>query len=419
MSYLWTLATKNLFRNKLRTTISVIAIAFAVMIVVVLRGLIIGMVDSMFQLHIQYDAGHIKIINQEYEQKEKLLSLNYPVNGFDKKGINKMQAELNKVKGVKETIPRIKFGAAVSTEDDMVTMMGWGVNPKKEVQFTDIKSYLTKGRMIGRGKKEIIAGTKLLDKLGAKVGDKVTIVYTTSWGSFKGSTVKIVGEIESGFKLLDDKSFYLPLDQPQNILAMPDMATEILLQTDNYRQVDQITTQVRGLFKEKGQQETYKVSAWNQGNGIIQYLQVAKNIYNLVYVFVILLSCIVVVSTMVMIVKERTQEIGMMTALGLKRQEILYLFIIEGLGLGLAGSLLGVVTGGIITKVLSIVGLDYSAAMSDVGSEIIMRPVIYPSFDITNLIYAFILGTIVVTITSIIPARKAAKLEPTEALRSN
>jgi putative ABC transport system permease protein len=147
-------------------------------------------------------------------------------------------------------------------------------------------------------------------------------------------------------------------------------------------------------------------------------LQVGQKIYNFVYIFVILLACIVVISTMVMIVKERTSEIGMMSALGLKDKEILYLFIMEGMFLGLLGSLLGVISGGVITKILSIVGIDYSAAFADMEADLLIRPMIYPNFSWNNLFFAFIIGTIITTLTAIIPAKKAANLNPTEAIRN-
>ncbi|MGM0368887.1 MAG: ABC transporter permease [Bacillota bacterium] len=418
MKLLLKLARKNLFRNKLRTFISIAVITFAVMMVVVLRGFVLGMIDSMFKLHIQYDAGHIKIINQEYERKQRLLSLNYPVDGFNGAGLNELNQELKEINGVEEVIPRIKFGAAVSNKDDLVTMMGWGVKPQQEIEFTEIEDYLVAGRMIKAGAQEIIIGTKLLDKVNVELGEKITIVYNTSWGSFKGSTVEVVGEIESGFKLLDENSFYLPLDQAQKILAMPDMATEVLLEISNYKKAETVMPRIKELIAKNDARETYKVSRWDRGSAIIQYLQVGQKIYNFVYIFVILLACIVVISTMVMIVKERTSEIGMMSALGLKDKEILYLFIMEGMFLGFFGSLLGVISGGVITKILSIVGIDYSAAFADMEADLLIRPMIYPNFSWNNLFFAFIIGTIITTLTAIIPAKKAADLNPTEAIRN-
>jgi putative ABC transport system permease protein len=129
------------------------------------------------------------------------------------------------------------------------------------------------------------------------------------------------------------------------------------------------------------------------------------------------LAGFVVINTMVMIVKERTKEIGMMTALGMKGKEILYMFIMEGIAMGVVGSFLGVIIGGIVTKIIAIIGIDYGEALSGVSENILMNPVIRPVLAFDNLIFAFVLGVLVTALTCIIPARKAAKLDPADALR--
>ncbi|ADL11923.1 ABC transporter permease [Acetohalobium arabaticum] len=421
MSFLWNLASKNLFRNKLRTSISILAIALSVALVVFVKGLVVGMIDNMFSLHIQYEAGHAKIINQEYQQKERLLSLNYPVDGFNGAGITNMEQKLTEIEGVKRVIPRIKFGASViqDQEDNLVRLMGWGVQPKKELEFTNIGEKLTAGRMIKPGRKEVILGKDLLQKLDLDVGEKVTFLYQTSFGSFKGSTFKIVGQIASSLKLLDEKVFYLSLDQTQRILEMSDMATELLLETNNYRKIDQILPKVNELFEQEGAEE-YQLISWNRGYDMINMLQIAQRIYNFIYIFLVILAGIVVVNTMIMIVKERTKEIGMMTALGLKQREILIMFIMEGTVMGIVGSLVGVVIGGAITKITAVTEIiDYSAAMSGVSENILINPVVRPVVSGETLLYSFILGVVITALTCIIPARRAAKLEPADALRSN
>ncbi|PRX34756.1 putative ABC transport system permease protein [Orenia metallireducens] len=420
MSYLIDLATKNLFRNKLRSFISILAIALSVALVVFVKGLVGAFIDNMYSLHIQYQAGDIKIIDQEYQKKERLLSLNYPVDGFNGGGIKAMEGELKRIKGIKRVIPRIKFGAAISTEDEMIRMMGWGVEASKELEFTNIKDKLVEGRMVRRGQREVVMGADLLKKIGLKVGDKTTILYQTSFASFKGSTFKIVGKIKSGLKLLDEELFYLPLDQAQKILEMPDMATDLLLETDNYRDLEGVLAKVEQLFKDKSADQRYSIIPWDKGYSMIGMLKVGEKIYNGIYIFLVILGAFVVINTMIMIVKERTKEVGMMTALGVKSKEILSMFIIEGIIMGMVGSFLGVIVGALITKLTAITGIiDYSKAMKGVSGNILMNPIIRPEVDLSNLLYAFILGVVVTAITAIIPARKAAKLDPTEALRSN
>nr|WP_239559261.1 FtsX-like permease family protein [Sporohalobacter salinus] len=408
-------------RNKLRTSISILAIALSVALVVFVKGLVVGMIDNMFALHIQYKAGHAKIINQEYQQKERLLSLNYPVDGFNGEGISNMEQKLTKIDGVKRTLPRIKFRAAViqDQKDELVRLMGWGVQPDKELEFTNIENKLTDGRMVKQGQKEVVLGKDLLQKLNLDVGEKITFLYQTSFGSFRGSTFKIVGQIDSGLKLLDKKAFYLPLDQTQRMLEMPGMATELLIETTNYRKIDQIMPKVKEVFKKAEAAEDYQIISWNRGYDMINMLQIAQRIYNFVYIFLIILAGIVVVNTMIMIVKERTKEIGMMTALGLKNQEILTMFIMEGTVMGLVGSLVGVIIGGTVTKIIAITEIiDYSAAMSGVSENILLNPVVRPVVSGKTLIYSFILGVVVTALTCILPARKAAKLKPADALRT-
>jgi len=417
MKFLWNLAKKNLSRSRARTIISIIAIAIAIISVVFLRGMISGLLTSTFENHIKYVAGHIRIIDQEYKLKEHLVSLNYTVNGFEDQGYEAMAESVKQVEGVEQVIPRLKFGAMVSTEEKLVGMMGWGVDPVEEIKFTGMDKQITEGRMVEPGEREIVMGAGLLDKIGRQVGDKVTFLYTTAFDSFRASTFQIVGKMQSSLELLNDTLFYLPLDQAQTILEMPGEVTELLIITPDYRQADSLLPRINEFLASRDQAGKYMTQLWNKGYGMIEFFDIAVVMYNFIYVFIIILACFVLINTLIMIVNERTREIGMMSALGLKAREILYLFAMEGVIIGALGSGIGVIIGGIITKIFSVVGIDYTQAMEGMSAELMFESVFYTVFSLENLIFAFILGVVVVTIACIIPARMAARLEPNEALR--
>ena len=418
MKFLWNLAKKNLSRSRIRTSISIIAIAFAIFAVVFARGLINGVLESFFENHIHYKAGHIRIIDEEYKLKERIMSLNYSLDGFNGKGYSEMSEKIKSVEGVEQVVPRLKFGAMVSLEDELVGMMGWGVDPLEEIKFMGIDKNITEGRMVQEGNKEVVMGAGLLEKIGREVGEKVTILYTTPFGSFKGSTFQIVGKYKSDIQALNDKLFFLPLGQAQRILEMPGEVTELLLITSDYNKISSVLPGLNELFSREDESGKYLVQPWNKGYDLVELFDFAVTMYNSIYIFIIILACFVLVNTLIMIVNERTREIGMMSALGLKGREILVLFTMEGAMIGVIGSAVGTVLGGILTKVFSIVGIDYSAAFEGMSStDFLMSPIYYTVFSLENLIFCFTLGVVIVTIACIIPARKAANLEPTEALR--
>lgn len=417
MIFFTKLAFKNLFRHKLRTFISIIAIAFTVMIVVFARGYITGAIDSTFANHIYYNSGHIKIIDQEYQQQERVLPLNYPVDGFQGQDLDEMISSLKEIDKIEMVIPRLKFGAMVSTEEELVTMSGWGVNPDQEITFTNIEDYLKEGRMPQTGQREVVMGINLLNKLDRQVGDKVTILMNTAYGSLKGVTFKIVGRMESGLKMLNELVFFLPLDQAQVILEMEDQVTEVLLITENRDLVDQVLPEVKELISDHGAVDQYLALSYKEVSDVISFLEIAELMYNEIYIFLVLLGCIVVINTMIMIVKERTREIGMMLSLGLEGKNILQLFVIEGAIMGIIGSFIGALAGSLITGYLAVKGMDLGSAVNSFDSTTLINTVIYPVSSTGNTFFAFVLGVIVVMIACLIPARRAAKLEPTEAMR--
>ncbi len=417
MLFYLNLALKNLFRHKLRTFVSILAVAFAVAVVVFARGYITGLINLSFADHIQYNSGHIKIIDREYYDQERVLPLNYNVDGFEDKSLAQMKSELQKLDGVELLISRLKFGAVVSTGNELINMMGWGVEKENEIEFTNIEDQLVEGRMIENGKLEVVMGTELLRKLDKKVGDSLTIVANTSFNSVTGFTVTVVGRINSSLKALNEQAFFIPLAAVQPLLYMEDQQSEILLVTPEREMTAEVLPRVKEYLNSQTGGNKYLALSYQETSDLLPYMEIAQLIYNQVYIFIVLLSSIVVINTMIMIIKERTREIGMMSALGMKSGGILKLFILEGAVMGIIGSFFGSIIGSIINNYFAVNGIDFTAALSGFDSEIMISSIIYTQSSIFNSVFAFLIGAVVVTLSCILPARRAAKLEPTAAMK--
>lgn len=119
---------------------------------------------------------------------------------------------------------------------------------------------------------------------------------------------------------------------------------------------------------------------------------------------------------MVMVVNERTREIGMMAALGLAPKQVLHLFLLEGTITGVLGATLGTMVGGVAAALLAREGIPLEG-MGGIDSRLFIMPRMYPLLNWQVLAYALLAGTAMAALVTYLPARRAARLEPTDALR--
>ncbi|MGE5553336.1 MAG: ABC transporter permease [Betaproteobacteria bacterium] len=415
--HLFRLAFRNLSRNRLRTSVSVLAIALAVAIVVFAKGFIDGMIDTFLDNTIRLTTGHVRVVQAEYAKKERLLPLTCPVDGLEGEGAEALARRLAKLPGVAVATPRIRFKAMVSHGEEPEGVLGMGMDFAREEQVAHLSRYLRDGRFPEKGN-ELLVGQRLLNKLGLKVGSKVTLVANTSFGSLKGRTFTVVGSLVSGLAQLDESTVFLSLRAAQSLVELDQAATEIILQAKRPTQVAQVAAAAASLVRGGDPEGRYAVTPWYEANAMAGLMSNIRHVYSLIYFLIVLFASIVVINTMLMIVNERTREIGMLSALGFTGRRIVALFVLEGAALGLVGSTIGAILGAAVTRTLSVTGLDFAKVMENYAKELLFPSTIYPTFSLSIVVFAFVLGILVPAAGSYFPARRAQKLDPSTALRA-
>jgi len=417
MRYILSIALRNLRRHKLRTLLSISAIIIAVIVGIFYRSILIAYSESTFENFIQLESGHVRLVDEEYARRERVLSLQYTVDGFAGEGLEAMMAALKEEEALSGILPRLRFPAFYAEGDEMEHMLGWGVDIEGEVEEIDFDRHLAEGRLPDPGSREIAVGYSLLDKLNRQVGDRITLLYNTSYNSLQGSTFTITGKIDTGLPYFDANIFVTPLDQSQDFLDMSDRATELLLFGSNRDQDSSIVSAVSSRLETDGGSDRYQLTSWRDSGGIVQWLMAYQRIIFVVMAGIVFLASLIIINTLMMVIKERRKEIGTMSSLGLKDKEIVMIFTCEGALMGTLGSVIGAIIGGGLTAYFSVVGLDFTEVMGSMGDSTLIDSVVFPTFSLENLLVAMVLGIIVSTMACIIPARQAAKVEPSEAMR--
>jgi len=408
------IALRNIWRNKRRTLLTGSSIAAAVMIVIYVWSFISGVIEFSFDNFIRIQSGHLRILNINYLRREKMFPLE--ANIADYSAIQKMIEENPQVT---TTAGRIKFGVLLEKQGEEKPVMGVGIDPQKEEAISHLSQYLVAGKKIETGEKQTNVGEILAKELGLKVGDTLTVVTQTAYGSMAAMNLKVVGIFRYGVPSYDGRIFYLPLDKAQELLDLSGRVTEIFVLLKDKDQAPAVAREINGLFKEK-KLENYTAVPW-QDQGIVYFwMRMAKSVYGFICFLILLLASFAILNTMFMSVLERTREIGMLKALGMKNRQIIWLILFEALVMGIGASFVGALFGSVISFYLSTQGIDLSAIFEKMRGTFNF-PVSYVYrgiFSWANVFWGFVFGVFFSVLAALPPAWAAAKMEPEKAMRT-
>jgi putative ABC transport system permease protein len=401
---LFKLAYRNFFRNTRRSIISGISVAIAIMAIIFVRSYISGVLENISGNVVKLISGHIRITTKEYERRERMLPLSEAI------GLSPEFYESLPIEEIELNSPRIKFGVLLGEEELNVPALGYAINPEIEREISGLQKRLVQGSYIESGEQAAILGKGLAERLNMKVGDTLTIITRTAYDSPTGLNFLVKGLFQTGIGGMDRSLFYIPLGVGQSMLDLNGSATEFVIILKHPENAVEIAKSI-----DLG--PNYAVMPF-QYNPLLRYINVADIIFSIFYLVVLLVACSAIANTMLMIVFERTKEIGMMKALGLNNFSIVGLLTIEAGIIGIIGSALGTIFGAVLSYWLKYQGIDISMVSSTTSADMPFGPIIYLSPTPLIVLSAFILGLVVTVIVALLPISRATKINPAQALKT-
>ncbi len=406
------IALRNIFRNKRRSVLTGLAIAVAVMIAVYLWSFLTGIMDDMFDNMIRLTNGHLRILNKDYVERKRMLPLE--ANIPDYLAVEKIaKADPD----VTLAVGRIKFGVLLEHEGRNKPVFGNGIVPETESQISHLDLKMVEGRMIRSGQEEMNIGVYLARDLGLKLGDTLTVVTQTAYGSITAMNLKIVGIFSFGVQSVDKTTFYLPLDKAQQLLDLDNKVTEIFVFVKDMNKSREAAQKIQALL-DRAYPGKYSAQAWQDEQILYFYMTWARYTYALIYFLVIFLASFTILNTMYMSVLERTKEIGMMKALGMKDRQVMGVILIEALLIGGIASFIGAIWGSGVAYYLATEGIDFTRTFEQMGTINFPISYVYRAvFSFGIIFFGFCMGILFSLLAAVPPSLRAAQMEPTEALR--
>jgi len=406
------IAFRNIWRNKRRTAFCVTAVAAASLFFVVFQSMQDGLIKCVNDTVQIFEAGHIKVVSSEYEAENEYMPVHYPVaNGQNWKEI---AFSIQTIPGVKAVFPRISAIATLQ-ESAVKHAILWGINIDDETAAHDFNiagknNGLVEGRYPKSGN-ECAVGTIFSQKTGLKIGDRVPLKTVSAQFSDKIWNPVITGIFNFDFFKYDEQVIIADFERLQKLLTMSEGTQQLIIYADDEKQSPVIAAAVQNLLG-----KDTVVTDWNDNIWIV-IQKVQGYMYTIIYLVFLIVASFLIINTMVMIVHERTKEIGVMGSLGMTRAEIVKVFFYESLFLAGLGALIGAVIGGIITGVLSCFPLRMSELYGNTYSETPISNTVFFQFSFYRLFMSWIIGAAVASVFTVIPSIRSAFVEPVEALR--
>jgi putative ABC transport system permease protein len=404
------IAFRNVGRNKRRTVLSASAIAIASIVIVFMFALVEGLKVDMMSNIIHMVSGQVRVRNAQYDANEMMNPLHFAIT--DAAGA---LAVLDTQPEVQSLSPRIRFYTQLFREGKTYKGTCMVVDFKREEEFQSLSRNLIQGRMPAMGARETAVSVGLAADMGVGVGDKFTPFTIKSNGAPNSMTFTITGILKFNVASFNKGYFFIPLDTGQRLLGMQGSVTEILVILKHGQDADKAAGALSAAMQADGR-SGLSVKPWTSISVWYSYLRMAESIFTIFALIFVLLGTTVVINTTMMVIYERVREIGTMSALGMQGGSIVRLFFLESAIIGVLGALAGTIIGIAITLPMSITGIDYSEIMKSVDIE--MSSIFIPVLNWKSTILSFVYTIAVTSLVSIIPSRRASRVEPVKALRA-
>jgi|CXWL01.1.fsa_nt_gi putative ABC transport system permease protein len=426
------LAVRNLRRNRRRSAITLAAMIIGTLAMTTLRGFINGMQRMIIDNQVTGRMGAVQVHKKGYVDNV----LTSPL-ALDMADTPELRQKLASIRGVVAVAPRIEFPAMLSTPDKRPPpedgtplpkadqgktsfIMATAIDPQAEVRVTPLRnSFITDGGILFASvdAHDIVLNEDFARGLEVSihpaktplppVEQQLALLSPDRDGALNGENV-VMGAALPSFSPGDRRFGLVPLGTAQRILRMEGRVTEYGLAVENIDDADRVRGEVAAALG-----PDYEVHTWD---GLMPFIRILTGFQDAVFSVIsgvfLAVALLGIVNSMLMTVLERVREIGTMLAVGMRRRQIVQLFLLEGFVLGIVGGVAGIAIGYTIVSVAGYVGLPIPSPQATVPS--IVRPFITTTFLVGSLL-GVPLGA---SLACLWPAWRASRLRPVEALQT-
>ena len=407
MGQTFKLAWRNMWRNWRRTTIAVVAIVLGLILLLMFDGLLQGSDQAIFGNAVRFYGGNLQVHAPGYRDKASRLPM-LPLD--DPEAVVQAARAQPEVMAVAK---RINTAGIIINRGNSVPVAITAIQPDVEAPISMQAESVSQGRfLLPDDGDAIYIGKALADRLGVTVGDNVTLLGRSKNETMRQHNFTVVGIYDVHTPDAEKGTVFIPLADAQTLYNLRDQVTEVPIF------LKQIGSEAAVMTALQNQLPNYEIDSWQTLKGdLTDALKTKMAFTSFIGIVVIIIASIGILNLMLMAVFERTREMGVLAALGMKGRQIMGLFLLEGSFIGTVGAVIGCGLGLLIIALLGNVGLDLSKMTAGMGEvAVLMSGKLYPTITAASLISRGVLVVVIAALASLYPAWQASRKAPSKAL---
>ncbi|MBN1957476.1 MAG: ABC transporter permease [Desulfuromonadales bacterium] len=406
---LLSLAWKNLWRNRRRTLITLIALSFSLMLLQGSHNLSHGVYSSMIDSGVRAGSGHMVIYQRHYldSRDEKLTFA--PTD---------LTAEIAALPKVEAVLPRLYLPGLAQSSRESRGILLTGVDPSVEKMLNPFLRKLPASEWFSASDgHEAILGSRLLKELKLKPGQKFVVTMQHQSGELVSDMFRVRGVVATGIKTVDSTLMMVGLDRAAALVGVKGKVHELAIILMDQNAEPQVWPQVKMLLQKRPDIATY---SWEEAMpNLYNAIRLDYASSNFIFVILLLIVAIGVVNTLLMSVMERFREFGVILAVGARTVRLRLLILTEALLMGLVAMIVGSCLGALLTWYLVAVGIDMRTFVSETleFGGVVFDPVLRAAWDLPWMLRISFYLLVLSFLAALYPAIKAGRICPVAAMR--
>jgi len=399
------MAWLNLWRNRWRTLISMAAVFFAVILSVILSSIQDGTFDNLVTNMVRYYSGYIQVHQAGYWDEQSL------ENSF--RDSRSLSDSIKQVKGISVVTPRLETFSLAVSGDVTKGVMVVGIDPHGENSATSLKDKLVSGKFLEPKGADVLLCGGLAERLKLKEGDTLILIGQGYHGATAAGKYRVRGIVHFGAPDLNDRMLFMHLQTAQELYGATDMVTSYVVMISETDYLDDTAHQLRLALNDH-----YEVMTWEEiMPEIKQHMESDKDSAKVFLAILYLLVAMGIFGTLLMMMVERSYELGMLMAIGMHKSKLIVLLVAESILTVMGGCMIGIVLSIPLVQYFNRFPIRFTGEMGRSWERWGFEPILPASTEPVHFISQGIIVLCIGLVLSLYPVWKIIKLDPVASIK--